>query len=223
MAKLGFTLLLHTVVINKVEIMQISSNIMKMFRCIVIILVIIPLFLVLGEEKISLCPAVVDREQWGASKALSIEPLAKNPAPIVVVHHADCQPCLSLLSCTKKVQNIQHYHISTKRWNDIGYNFLIGGEGTIFEGRGWGITGAHAKGWNNRSIGICLIGNFQEKSPPSSQLLALEALIACGVKNENIAKNYSLIGHRQATRTACPGDILFSIVKNMSHFDANPQ
>ncbi|XP_066155414.1 peptidoglycan-recognition protein 2-like [Euwallacea fornicatus] len=194
-----------------------------MFRYVVITLVTISLFCIFGAEKISLCPAIIDRTQWGALKANKIQPLAENPAPIVVVHHTDTPSCFSTLSCTKRVKSIQHYHKSTKGWDDIGYNFLIDSEGTVYEGRGWGLAGAHARGWNYRSIGISLIGKFQENSPSASQLQALEALISCGVEKQNIAMNYSLIGHRQATKTLCPGDSLFNIVKNMSHFVANPE
>lgn len=46
-------------------------------------------------------------------------------------------------------------------WADIGYNFLIGEDGIAYEGRGWGIRGAHSPDYNAKSIGICIIGNFQ--------------------------------------------------------------
>jgi len=38
-------------------------------------------------------------------------------------------------------------------WDDIGYNFLIGENGLVYEGRGWKYVGAHRSGYNNRSIG----------------------------------------------------------------------
>lgn len=45
-------------------------------------------------------------------------------------------------------------------WDDIGYNFLVGDDGNIYEGRGWGIKGAHSPKYNANSLGICFIGNF---------------------------------------------------------------
>lgn len=45
-------------------------------------------------------------------------------------------------------------------WDDIGYNFLAGEDGNIYEGRGWGIKGAHSPSYNAISLGICLIGDF---------------------------------------------------------------
>ena len=40
-----------------------------------------------------------------------------------------------------------------KGWNDIGYTFLVGEDGNVYEGRGWDIVGAHCPWYNFRSIG----------------------------------------------------------------------
>ena len=53
--------------------------------------------------------------------------------------------------------------MNNKNWEDIGYNFLVGEDGNIYEGRGWGKHGAHSKPYNSKSIGICMIGNFNSK------------------------------------------------------------
>lgn len=60
---------------------------------------------------------------------------------------------------------LQNYHINEKKWSDIGYNFLVGEDGNVYEGRGWAKTGAHTKGYNNKSIGICIIGNYDSEYP----------------------------------------------------------
>ena len=38
-------------------------------------------------------------------------------------------------------------------WNDIGYSFLIGGDGLMYEGRGWNIQGAHTLNYNTVGYG----------------------------------------------------------------------
>lgn len=48
-------------------------------------------------------------------------------------------------------------------WNDIGYSFAAGGDNRIYTGRGWSAVGAHAPGYNNQSIGICVIGDWTGK------------------------------------------------------------
>jgi N-acetylmuramoyl-L-alanine amidase len=50
--------------------------------------------------------------------------------------------------------------MDTNKWNDIGYNFLVGEDGNVYEGRGWNTVGTHAGNFNKKSIGICFIGNF---------------------------------------------------------------
>lgn len=58
------------------------------------------------------------------------------------------------------------------QWNDIGYNFLVGGDGAVYVGRGWDDEGAHTLGHNKRSIGIAFIGDFMKKN-------TTEATIRC--------------------------------------------
>lgn len=43
---------------------------------------------------------------------------------------------------------MQTYHMDSKGWDDINSNFFIGGDGAIYEGRGWDKQGAHSKGQN---------------------------------------------------------------------------
>ena len=65
---------------------------------------------------------------------------------------------LSLISniCNAYLQN---FHMDTRGWWDIGYNFLIGEDGRAYVGRGWDTLGAHAKGFNQQSIGKSIIEN----------------------------------------------------------------
>ena len=47
--------------------------------------------------------------------------------------------------------------------NYISYNFMVSLAGESFEARGWGIKGSHSIPYNNRSMGICVIGNYMSK------------------------------------------------------------
>lgn len=40
------------------------------------------------------------------------------------------------------------------------FSFLIGGDGKVYEGRGWHKEGAHTYRYNKNSIGIAFIGTF---------------------------------------------------------------
>lgn len=89
-----------------------------------------------------------------------MQTLRENPPRTVLIHHSAGPACNSESQCKRIVQQIQNDHIDNRHFNDIGYNFLIGGDGSVFEGRGWGKHGAHDPKYNARSIGICLLGNF---------------------------------------------------------------
>jgi N-acetylmuramoyl-L-alanine amidase len=66
-------------------------------------------------------------------------------------------------------------------WSDIGYNFLVGNDGNVYEGRGWNRVGAQTYNYNSVSIGIAFIGNFNSHLPNGRALNAAKQLIACGV------------------------------------------
>lgn len=58
------------------------------------------------------------------------------------------------------MRSYQNLHMDDRGWWDIGYSFLIGEDGNVYEGRGWNYVGAHAPGYNTQSIGICVLGDF---------------------------------------------------------------
>ncbi|CAF5134860.1 unnamed protein product, partial [Rotaria magnacalcarata] len=96
-------------------------------------------------------------------------------------------------------QSFQRYHLKEHKWGDIGYNFVVGNNGHVFEGRGWNHTGSHCKRYNNQSIGIGVIGDFSNVSPSKSILNAVQSLINCGITYGFIQKNYTVLG-RNSTR-----------------------
>lgn len=56
---------------------------------------------------------------------------------------------------------IRYGHIHDNGWDDIGYHFFITKNGTVQIGRKLDQVGAHAKGFNTNSVGICLSGQFR--------------------------------------------------------------
>lgn len=53
--------------------------------------------------------------------------------------------------------DIDRWH-RQKGWKGCGYHYIIRRNGLIEKGRAENIAGAHCKGKNSKSIGICLIG-----------------------------------------------------------------
>lgn len=63
------------------------------------------------------------------------------------------------------VKEIKEWHTEGNGWSDIGYHFVIRRDGTVESGRPVVRAGAHTKGHNDNSLGICLVGgtNFGGK------------------------------------------------------------
>ncbi|KAM9326278.1 peptidoglycan recognition protein 1-like [Gastrophryne carolinensis] len=165
------------------------------------------------------CPTIVSRSQWGGRTSTCRARLS-NPVANVIIHHTEGAFCSSRASCIAQVRNIQNFHMRTRGWCDIGYSFLIGEDGTVYEGRGWSMVGAHAVNWNSRSIGISFIGSFTNRAPNSAALNAARKLIACGVSRKLIRSNYVLKGHRDVNPTSCPGNSLHRVIRTWPHFGA---
>lgn len=164
----------------------------------------------------------VERNEWGAQPPT--EPLKKMklPVPYVIISHTATDFCSTQSECTFHVRFAQTFHIESRKWSDIGYNFLVGGDGLAYVGRSWDYMGSHAFGYNNKSIGISFIGTFNSVVPPKVQLHAAQKIIELGVKAGKIAQDYKLLGHRQVSRTLSPGDALYSIIKTWPHWAPRP-
>lgn len=121
-------------------------------------------------------------------------------------------------ACKKQIRTIQELHMKTRRWDDIGYNFLIGGDGAVYVGRGWEFQGAHTIGYNSKSVCIAFMGHFGKTGPPAHQLVAAQKLLEIGVKESKFGANYSLYGHCQLTATESPGAALYNIIKTWPHW-----
>ena len=58
---------------------------------------------------------------------------------------------------SRSMQVVHLYMLFVSGWWDIGYSFIVGEDGNVYEGRGWDMVGAHTKGYNSRGLGM---GNY---------------------------------------------------------------
>ncbi|XP_014482419.1 PREDICTED: peptidoglycan-recognition protein SC2-like [Dinoponera quadriceps] len=176
------------------------------------------LTLLIPETKAA-TPQIISRAQWGARAAKRRSPnLTMHPAPYVVLHHSTGANCDTQAICQLRIRGFQNYHMNSKGWADIGYNFIVGEDGNIYEGRGWGKQGAHSKPFNNKSIGICVIGDYTNRTPNTAAVQAVQRLIDHGVSIGEIKNDYKLLGHRQTWQTACPGNSLYTMMQSWPHW-----
>ena len=64
-----------------------------------------------------------------------------------------------------KAKTIKQWH-KDRGFDDIGYHYVIDLDGTIEKGRDEALVGAHCKGHNATSIGICYVGGCDKNMKP---------------------------------------------------------
>ncbi|CAM4577541.1 unnamed protein product [Leuciscus chuanchicus] len=158
--------------------------------------------------------AVVCRRAWKAVDPRDRTAM-KSPAQNVIVHHTALRYCSCPRDSVSQLAHIQRMHMQERSFDDIGYNFLISGDGVVYEGRGWGIVGAHAKEHNFYSVGIAFMGNFNDDLPSSASLSALLRLLHFGVLHGHVHPNFVLVGHRDMAKTECPGEHLYALLPKL--------
>ncbi|XP_069823891.1 N-acetylmuramoyl-L-alanine amidase [Dendropsophus ebraccatus] len=173
------------------------------------------------EQQFLDCPAVIPRCLWEAKPYKGTPTLLKPPLLHVYIHHTyePSKPCVSFQDCAADMRSMQRFHQVDRGWDDIGYSFVAGSDGYLYEGRGWHWVGAHTKGHNSVGYGISFIGDFTS-SVPDSRILQLvrDRLLKCAVRSGYILPNYTIQGHRQVVSTTCPGDALFQEITSWEHF-----
>lgn len=88
---------------------------------------------------------------------------------------------------------IKRWHLE-RGFHDIGYHFVIQKDGGIRVGRPLRHAGAHAKGHNRNSIGICLTGKheFTESQFESLKKLCDNLIEEFGLERQDVVPHRSL-------------------------------
>ena len=174
-------------------------------------------------------PPSVSRSVWGAQWNLTDDKIYKGspaytPVTHLIVHHSAGNNTGSNWAAV--VAAYFDLHVNTNGWSDIGYNWLIAPDGTLFVGRGGGdgVVGAHMCGYNANTMGVCMIGNFTTVEPSQSalnklaQLLAAKAMkfaidpLGISAIRSNTGTMNNISGHRDGCArdyTECPGNLLY--------------
>jgi N-acetylmuramoyl-L-alanine amidase len=128
--------------------------------------------------------------------------------PYLVQHHTPGQDPTTYNEALEEYYQIYNGHVGNG-WNDFGYNFLIWDQ-YIFEGRGFGWTGAHAPGANSQSLGVAFIMDGRYRIPTSIEYAAFHDLSKAALTYGYLSLTFELTGHRDWVSTACPGDLCYA-------------
>jgi len=132
----------------------------------------------------------------------------------LVVHCSDTQDSLDI-----KAKDIKKWHTDLppmgNGWSDIGYHYVIRRDGTIERGRQDKTPGAHVRGHNKETIGICWVGR---KSISDAQLQSLYSLLQ-GLMNTYGLDVTDIYGHTELdSGKTCPNlDMNFIRLHTLFH------
>jgi uncharacterized protein with LGFP repeats len=178
-------------------------------------------------------PAIISRAAWGADESLrNCSASYSSGIKAAAVHHTAGSNSYTSGAAAGVVRGIYAYHTNSLGWCDIGYNFLVDKWGRIYEGRAGGmdkpVRGAHAGGFNDKTVGISMIGNYDLVGVPAAMQDAVARVAAWKLGNADIDPQGSttlvsaggssarwpsgttrtlptVFAHRDVGYTACPG------------------
>ncbi len=162
-----------------------------------------------------------DQADWGSSRIYGDGDLPGLWIPDKGIGHWGGRtiPPLLHINCRRILRGWQRYHIATKGWRDIAYNYPFCNHGVRFRARGWNPSGATSGDYegdgipeNNEAVAIVHIGGSGGSISPAGLEAAgdlwrqVQAVIALELQVG--------IGHRDVKQTACPGNQYYNWIHN---------
>ncbi len=175
------------------------------------------------------------RGDWGADpRWASGTPVAVRTVKQVHVHHSASGNDYAAADVPGILRGIYRYHTKNLGWSDVGYNFFVDRFGVIWAGRRRPkkeTQGAHTLGFNHVSVGIAVLGNYEQAAPTTKVLAAIARISAWKLAkygrnaagtikvtsrgSDRYKKGQKVVlpvidGHRDTNQTACPGKNLYA-------------
>ena len=157
----------------------------------------------------------IDQAEWGSRTEYPDDPSFE--PRYIVIHWGGLTDYVPPEGEARQLKGWQRYHMDSKGWSDIAYNFAIGDSGRLYRLRGYN-RGGHTKGttpegdsYNSASLGIVWIGGKKAGTPSAEAFDAMSSVI-----NE---LGLQVRGHRTVkiennSWTQCPGDEWLEYIVN---------
>jgi len=184
-------------------------------------------------------PVIYSRAQWGADERIREKSsLHYGDVHAGFVHHTVNANDYTRAEVPGIIRSIYAYHVKSRGWSDIGYNYLVDRFGRIWEGRYGGVdravVGAHTLGYNDDSFAASAIGNYQIARPSRAMIEAYGTLYAWKLSlhgvtasstHQWVTKSWfqAINGHRDAAATLCPGQYLYAKLPQIRRLAAAAQ
>lgn len=103
---------------------------------------------------------------------------------------------------------------------DIKENFIIGSDGTVFEGRGFFKEGqmtydSFGTSYNNEAIGIKMLS---ENGTTAVQIKSLQSFLEECVNRKDLVKDFKLFYHEQLTQSGNEDEAFYEMIRKLENF-----
>lgn len=164
----------------------------------------------------------VTRSQWGSSFDYSGNTrMPSSPLGVALHWEGPKMGSFAHSECDNKVRQIEDFHVGGRGWAGIAYNALVCPHGYIYEGRGLRYRNA-ANGdptKNGNYFAVCYLGG---QGDPFTSLAKAAYIRAVQWFRADGNAGSKVIGHRDLTATACPGDEILAWLRT-ANFSAGVQ
>lgn len=130
---------------------------------------------------------------------------------VLTVHHSgDGQPAST---GPVRFRSWQSWHMDGQGWGDLAYHFIVGRDGTVYEGRSPLYAGDTATSYDPHGhLLVVLEGDFNLEEPTAAQVDSVVEVLAWGASTYNVSPT-TIGGHRDhAPEINCPGEALYELI-----------
>lgn len=125
-----------------------------------------------------------------------LTPIAPEKFDSIALHH--------MAHPTADVKTVESWHVDGNKWVAIGYNFWVGLNGDIYQGRGFN-QGAGVENQNGHIISIGCQGDYHAKPTTMPDAQRNGVIELCLWLLHKIPTIKKIAGHRDFMATDCPG------------------
>lgn len=119
----------------------------------------------------------------------------------IVIHAADTYASMDI-----GAEEIDRWHRS-RGFFRIGYHYVIRRDGTVETGRELDQMGAHVRGHNKHSVGVCMVGGKAKNGGPEDNFTPEQFVVLADIVDElrDLYPNATVVGHNYLDKNKdCP-------------------
>ena len=119
----------------------------------------------------------------------------------IVIHCAATKASMDI-----GLTEIRKWHVQDNGWRDVGYHYIIRRNGEVELGRSIRDTGAHAAGYNHKSVSVCMVGGMAEDNSAEANFTPQQwtALLDLIKQLKIQYPEADVIGHNEISQKECP-------------------